>query len=225
MHELPDTVAVDVVLLPPGPIMDMALSANRTLLAGNPGGGIRLDSENCIPHISIAMLPVRREAIPELVAKVARIAGQCSPMTMTIDAIAKHRGGTGGTVCVFHILRPEIIQLFHKTVMNAVEPYAAPGAGTEAFLGEASEASVDCLHRFRKTSAYERYSPHITLGFGDLPELIPGLDFPVRFEVTGGAVCHLGAHCTCRGVLSGFELGTRAPTAHSRPGRRQGRPG
>ncbi|HOI57245.1 MULTISPECIES: hypothetical protein [unclassified Methanoculleus] len=222
MHELPDTVAVDIVLLPPGPIMDMAISANRTLLAGNPDGGIRLDRENCLPHISVAMLPVRREDVPEIVTKVGRIAGQCSPMAMTVDAIAKRRGGTGETVSVLHILRPEILQLFHKTVMNAVAPYSAPPAVPENFLGEVSGPSADCLRRFQKISAYERYSPHITLGFGDLPELIPGLDFPLRFEVTGGAVCHLGAHCTCRRVLAGFELGTRAPTARGRPTRRQG---
>ena len=220
MHELPDTVAVDVVLLPPGPIMDMALSANRTLLAGNPGGGIYLDRENCVPHISVAMLPARREDIPELVAKVARIAGQCSPMTMTIDAVAKHRGSTGETVCVFHILRSEIIQLFHKAVMNAVEPYAVPGAGPETFLGEVSGPSIDCLHRFRKTSAYERYSPHITLGFGDLPELIPGIDFPVRFEATKAAICHLGNHCTCRSVLAEFDLGAGVLAGHGRAIRR-----
>jgi hypothetical protein len=220
MHELPDTVAVDVVLLPPGPIMDMTISANRTLLAGNPDGGIRLDRENCLPHISVAMLPVRREDIPGIVAKVGRIAGQCSPMAMTVDAVAKHRSSTGETVSVLHILRPEILQLFHKTVMNAVKPYSAPAAGPEIFFEEVSGPSVDCLLRFQKTSVYERYSPHITLGFGDLPELIPGIDFPVRFEVTRGAVCHLGAHCTCRQVLAGFDLGTRAPTARRRTARR-----
>jgi 2'-5' RNA ligase len=208
MYELPDTVAVDVVLLPPGPIMDMAIGANRTLLAGNPDKGIRLDHENCLPHITVAMLPVRSGDIPEVVARVDRITRQCSPMVVTIDAVAKHRTGTGETAPVFHILRAEILQLFHKTVMNAVTPYAAPPAGPGMFAGEASAPSVECLPRFRKAGAYERYSPHITLGFGDLPELIPGIDLPVRFEVTSAAVCHLGTHCTCRRVLAEFGLGT-----------------
>ncbi len=212
MHELPDTVAIDVVLLPPGPIMDMAIGANRTLLAGNPDGGIRLDGENCLPHISVAMFPARRGDIPEITAKVDRIARQCSPMTMTIDAVAKHRSSTGGTVSTFHILRAEILQLFHKTVMNALKPYQAPPAGPPMFAGEAPASSVDCLLRFPKTSVYERYSPHITLGFGDLPELIPGIDFPVRFEATRAAVCHLGSHCTCRRLLAEFGLGTGGPT-------------
>jgi len=208
MHELPDTVAVDIALLPPGPIMDLAISANRTLLAGNRDGGIRLAHEDCLPHITVAMLPAKHEEIPEIVAKMDRITRQCSPMTVTIDAVAKRRTGTGGIVPVFHIHRAEILQLFHKTVMNAVMPHAAPPAGPGMFMGEVSAPAVDCLARFMKTGAYEHYSPHITLGYGDLPELIPGLDLPLRFEVTRAAVCHLGAHCTCRRVLAVFGLGT-----------------
>ncbi|MCM2464813.1 hypothetical protein DIC75_00545 [Methanoculleus sp. CWC-02] len=220
MHKLPDTVAIDVVLLPPGPIMDMAIGANRTLLAGSPDGGIRLDGEDCLPHISVAMLPVRSGDIPEITAKVDRIARQCSPMTMTVDAVVKHRSGTGETVSAFHILRAEILQLFHKTVMNALKPYPAPPAGPEMFAGETSASSVDCLVRFQKTSAYLRYSPHITLGFGNLPEILPGIDFPIRFEVTKAAICHLGSHCTCRRVLAGFDLGNRTPGARGRAARR-----
>jgi len=220
MHELPDTVAVDVVLLPPGPIMDLAIGANRTLLAGNPGGGIRLDNEGCLPHISVAMFPAKREDLPAITANVDRVARRCSPMALTMDAVAKHRVNTGETVSVFHILRPEIIQLFHKTIMNAVKPYQAPPAGPEMFAGEASAASVDCLLRFPKTSAYERYSPHITLGFGDLPELIPGIDFPIRFEATKAAVCRLGNHCTCRRILAEFDLGAGVLAGHGRTVRR-----
>ncbi|WP_292518548.1 hypothetical protein [Methanoculleus sp.] len=226
MHELPDTVAIDIVLLPPGPVMDTAISANRTLLAGNPDGGIRLDREDCLPHISVAMLPARRENLGEIIRRVDRISRQCSPMTLTIDAVAKHRTSTGETVSVFHILRSEIIQLFHKSVMNAIKPFPVPQAGPGIFVDEAPASSLDCLSRFPKTSAYERYSPHITLGFGDLPELIPGIDFPIRFEAARAAICHLGSHCTCRRILAGFDLGTREPvprswTAGSRAGRLQ----
>lgn len=99
MHEPPETVAIDIVLLLPGPIMDMVIGVNRTQLAGNPGGGIRLGREDSLPHISVAMLP----------------------------------------------------------------------------------------------------------------EIITGIDFPVRFEAAKAALCHLGSHCTCRKVLATFDLGVREP--------------
>ncbi len=216
MHEVPDTLAIGVVLLPPGPIMEMAISANRTLLAGNPGGGIRLDSENCLPHIPVAMLPARREDMREIIAKVDRIVRRCSPMTVTIDAVAKHRSSMGETVSTFHILRAEILTLFHKIVMNALTPYAALPVGPPIFFEEAPTASIDCFHRFQKTSAYERYSPHITLGFGNLPELLPGVDFPIRFEAAKAAICNLGSHCTCRRIIAGFDLGTGISAAQGR---------
>jgi 2'-5' RNA ligase len=221
MQELPETLAVGVVLLPPGPIMDLAIGANRTLLAGNPDGGIRLDREDCLPHITVAMLPARREDIPAITARVERIVQRCSPMALTIDAVAKHRRNIGLTVSTLHIQRTEILQLLHKTVMNRVTPYQAPSAGPSSFFGEASAPSTDCLLRFPKTSAYERYSPHITLGFGDLPEIIPGIDFPVRFEVTKAALCHLGSHCTCRRVLAAFDLGRGGARRADRSGLQQ----
>ncbi len=214
MHEALDTVAIDIVLLPPGPIMDMAISANRTLLAGSPGGEIRLGRGGCIPHVSVAMLPAKRGDIPEIVADLDRIARQCSPMTMTIDAVAKDRSSTRGTVSAFHIPRTDILSLFHKTVMNAVKPYTASTVGPPAFFGQTSAPSIDCLLRFPARAAYERYSPHITLGFGDLPELLPGIDLPVRFETTKAAVCHMGSYCTCRRIIAGFGLGVGVFAAH-----------
>ena len=191
--------------------MDMVIGANRTLLAGNPGGGIRLDWEGSLPHIPVAMLPVRREDLPKISAKVAQIAERYSPMILTIDAVAKDRRNVGEIISTFYILRAEILALFHKTVMNGIMPYQTSPAGPPMFLGGASPSSTDCLLRFPKISAYERYSPHVTLRFGDLPAIIPGIDFPVRFEVTKAALCHLGCHCTCRKVLAMFDLGVWKP--------------
>ena len=212
MHELPDTVALDVVILPPEPITELAISANRILLAGNPDGAIRLGKEDCLPHISVAIFPARRDDIPGITAEIDRISRSCSPMTLVIDAIAKRRARAGEIVSSFHIPRPEVLQLFHKTVMRSMKPYTVPPTGPGMFVGDVSAPSIDCLYRFPKTSTYERYSPHITLGSGDLPELIPGIDLPVRFEAKEAAICHLGGHCTCRRVLARFSLGAGAPT-------------
>jgi hypothetical protein len=209
MSEHEGTIAIDVVLFPPEPVADETINANRTLLAGNPGGGIRLDHRDCLPHISVAMIPVRLDEFPAIVADVERIVRKCSPMTLTIDAIAKRRASAGEIVSAFHILRTEILQLFHKSVMKALEPYSAPSSGTRMFADEEVAAStVDCFLRFPAASAYRNYSPHITIGFGETPRILPGLELPMRFEVQKAAICHLGSHCTCRKVLAGFDLGT-----------------
>jgi 2'-5' RNA ligase len=207
MSTLADTVAVDVALLPPDPVMDEAIRINQALIAGNSDGEVRLDRQTCIPHITVAMGAVRREKLREVETAVGRIARHCTPMTLTIDAIEHTSVSTGERVSAFHVLRPEIIQLFHKTVMNAVSRYAVPEAAPEMFADETvSASSVDCLRRFRERSSFARYSPHITLGFGEIEPFLPGLDFPLRFEVTRVAICHLGNHCTCREILAEFEL-------------------
>lgn len=216
MYELPDTVALDVVILPPDPITEMAISTNRILLADNPGGGIHLGKEYCLPHIPVAIFSAKRDDIPDIIAKIDRIARRCSPMILTIDTVAKYRTKAGETISAFHIPRPEVLQLFHKKVMKGMKPYVASPAGPGMFADEASATSIDCLLRFPKTSAYEHYSPHIALGFGDLPELIPGIDLPVRFEARRAAICHLGGHCTCRRVLARFDLGAGAATGSNR---------
>lgn len=207
MSTLPDTVAIDIVLLPPGPVMDEAIRINQALIMGNSDGEIILSREGAVPHISVAMAAVRRDNLPELTRAVERIVQHCTPMTLTIDAIEHQSVSSGDWISAFHVLRPEIIQLFHKTVMNAVSRYAVADVTEEIFAGERVTAStVDCLRRFPETSSFSRYSPHITLGFGEIEPLLPGLDFPIRFEVTRAAIYRLGNHCTCREILAEFEV-------------------
>lgn len=208
MNTQTNTVAIDVVLLPPGPVIDEAIRINRALIAGKADGEIRLGRTACIPHITVAMAAVRKSDLGEVEAAVGRIARHCTPMTLTIDAI-EHVAvpTTGERVSAFHLLRPEIIQLFHKRVMNAIAGYALPEAAPEMFADEGvADSSVGCLRRFREQSSFSRYSPHITLGFGEIEPRLPGLDLPLRFEATRVAICHLGNHCTCREILAEFEL-------------------
>ena len=51
-------IAIDVVLLPPEEIMDKAIEINRQL-ADDP---IKLNKENCLPHVSLCMGVVEEKA-------------------------------------------------------------------------------------------------------------------------------------------------------------------
>ncbi len=212
MNTLPDTPAIDVVLLPPGPVMDVAIQANRTLIALDRDERIVLDRRNCIPHITVAMAVVRRENLPEVAAAVGRIVRHCTPMTLTIDRIAHSRVSSGDTVSVFQIRRTDILQLLHKAVMKAMKPYRAPEVSPRISADEdAPASSMDCVLRFPERSSFRNYAPHITVGFGKLPPMLPGLNLPLRFESRKAAICHLGSHCTCRSILSSFTLREHEP--------------
>ena len=167
-----------------------------------------LGKKDNLPHIAVAIFPAKRDNIPDITKKIEQISKKCSPMALSIDTIAKHRTRAGEIVSTFHIPRPEILQLFHKTVMKSMKPYQAQPVGPETFAGRVPTSSTECLYWFSKTSTHKRYSPNIGLGFGDLPELIPGINLPVRFEAKKTAICHLGGHCTCQKILAQFDLGS-----------------
>ena len=59
------------------------------------------------------------------------------------------------------------------------------------------------IKSYPEKSSFERFSPHITLGYGKLENY----SFPRIIGVSQLAVCHLGNHCTCRKVLKFVTIG------------------
>ena len=68
--------------------------------------------------------------------------------------------------------------------------------------GEVGESTLLWIKNYPAQSSYEKFFPHITLGYGEI--LFENL--PIDFTVTKIALCHLGNHCTCRKVLAAAEL-------------------
>ncbi|KUG20610.1 MAG: 2'-5' RNA ligase family protein [Methanomicrobiaceae archaeon] len=202
---IPDEAAIDVVLLPPEPIMEEAIRINQALQIACPDQEIVLDNKTCIPHITVAMAAVRSGNLPAIARELERIVGKCSPLPLSITGIETHTTGSGEKIAGFVIRRTDALQLFHKTVVSTLRPYALSRVEQAMFArapGEAvTESSLDCVRRFFEHSSFGHYSPHITLGFGELAGPLPGLSFPLQFHVPKAAVCHLGNHCTCRAIL------------------------
>jgi len=211
MTPLPEEIALDVVLIPPGPVIDEAIRINRALLAMHPqDDAIMLDATACIPHMTVAMAAVKSRDFSAITDAIGKIAEKCSPMTLSITGISAVTVAGGRKVSGFDITRIDALQLLHKTVMHAVEPYALQETKPEMFAGyekgRVEDTAIDCLRRFSKRSSFSNYSPHITLGYGRIPDLVPGTPFPIRFLAQRIAICHLGKHCTCRSILSSFDL-------------------
>ncbi len=68
--------------------------------------------------------------------------------------------------------------------------------------GDISETTLQWIKNYRQKAAFENFSPHITLGYGEIEDL----EFPKELKASTLALCHLGNHCTCREVLVSFEL-------------------
>jgi hypothetical protein len=65
-----------------------------------------------------------------------------------------------------------------------------------------TESTLAWIRDYREKSSFERFFPHITLGYGRLADF----PFPARFTAPRLALCHLGNHCTCRRILASAEF-------------------
>jgi len=195
-------IAIDTVLLPSETMMDKAIEANRRLL-GPSGGEIVLNKESCLPHISLAMGCIEKSHIGEIEGILLKIAEQCALDRLKVAGIYLGTNSVGEKVSSFQIERTEAIQSLHEEVMQRLKPYLSYDVTADMVLAPPiSESTLLWISSFREKSAFGNFSPHITIGYGE----IGVFSFPEEFAVSDIALCHLGNHCTCREVLISLTL-------------------
>ena len=69
-----------------------------------------------------------------------------------------------------------------------------------------AESTLEWVRNYPQKAGYESFSPHITLGYGQVQ---PAFPFPAVFTVARLALCHLGNHATCRKLLAAVDLPLR----------------
>jgi len=231
-------IAVDVVLLPSEEMADKAIEANRQLLkqcAGFPDK-IVLDKENCLPHISLAMGCIDEKDIADIEKVLQTIAKQYSLEQLNVTGIHVGISSGGEKVSVFRIERTKTLQLLHEEIMRRMAPYfsydvtedmifsppqAAPhqlkrqrrqSSNTDQPLGDRQlvRGTLLWIKNYSEKSSFEKFFPHITIGYGEISDLPFGSceagTFPMKFTASKIALCHLGNHCTCRKILTSVEL-------------------
>ena len=196
-------IAVDVVLLPSEEMADKAVEANRELLK-QCADKIVLDTESCLPHISLAMGCIDERDIADIEKVLQTIAKQCSLGQLSVIGIHSGTNSAGEKVSVFQIEKTETLQSLHEQVMRRLKPYFSYDVSADMVLSppKASESSLLWIKNYPEKSSFEKFFPHITIGYGE----INNFSFPIKFSVSKLALCHLGNHCTCRKILSSVEL-------------------
>jgi 2'-5' RNA ligase len=209
MNRLPDLVAVDVILLLPDRIRDEALRINRTLSIMDDEEKIRLGMENNLPHISIAMATVKSADLPAIGADLHRIVGESLPLALTISGISVYRSSSGSGISSFIIEQSEDLLALHERVMRSLSPYVHGDVDSEMFAaspGEhVAESTLRYVQGFSKDAAFARYSPHVTLGYGEVNEESALGTYPLHFTASRAGLCHVGNHGTCRRLLWSYE--------------------
>ncbi len=189
--------AIDVVLLPDEAMTDRVIEANAELVEKF-GAEIVLSKDNCLPHISLAMGCIDESDIPAVADVLDTIAKKNQLTRLKVIGVRK-----SGDASVFEVQKTKQLQLLHETVLNQVGPYLTSDVTADmVYGGRAVESTLQWIREYPEKSSFERFFPHITIGYGQMENI----SSPIEFTASALALCHLGNHCTCRDVLVSIEL-------------------
>lgn len=196
--------AVDIVLLP-DEIATGAFVAWNALLREHGDGAVRLAPEERpgygLPHLSLCMGVLDEERIPALVDALAPLARGVSEAPLGLH-LSRHGGNL---VTSLRFAAAGVLGDRHRGVMRAACPLLDETPATAEMFAECDvdaplEASADWVTDYTRQAAFDRFDPHLTLGYGDTG-LLADVKIPsiVRFDAL--ALFQLGASCTCRRAL------------------------
>ena len=195
-------IAVDVVLLPSEEMADKAIAANKKLLEQN-AAKIVLDKEKCLPHISLAMGCIEEKDIEEIDTILKTIIHENPLGQLTATGIHISANKAGEKVSCFEIERTEELQSLHEEVMKRLARYLSYDVMAEMVISsQTSESALDWIKNYPENSGFDNFFPHITIGYGE----IDNFKFPIKFDASKLALCHLGNHCTCRKILASVKI-------------------
>lgn len=182
-------MAISVVLLLPEDIMDRAITINRWFSCDP----IRLDKQDCLPHISLCMGTLESHCLPDVIWIVDRIVQRFRPLHLTIDKTDTRRS-------CFYIKEDDELQRLHEEIMLALSPYLSYDATVDMCLSPpiVVEKTASWINGYRRNRSFENFFPHITLG---VSQILPDEVLDIDFVSSRLAISHLGNYCTCRKIL------------------------
>lgn len=196
-------IAVDIVLLPEDAMTDAAIEISKRLVEEQ-SSEIALNRTDCLPHISLAMGCMEPRDIGAIREILERLANESPIERLTATGLEMPTNSRGQATCLLAIARCRELQTLHTRVLTEMKRFFSHDVEGVRFHDEVvSESTLDWVRNFPHKAGHERFSPHITLGYG---QTTPGLSFPLDFTVSRLALCQLGNHATCRKVLAAADM-------------------
>ena len=192
----PDTIAIDIAILPPADVSERAIALSAALPA-HESQGLLLGADR-LPHITLTQQFVPVAALDSLIAQVDQVVDSQEPLRLRVTG-----GGKGSHSVWMSVERVAPLVRLHEQLLHATGAFEVATGDAAAFLGEtARDRDVRWVREFRRESSVDRFTPHITLGHAAEPPRVE----PMDFVATRIAVCHLGRFCTCRRIIRAWEL-------------------
>ena len=197
-------IAVDIVLLPDETMTALAIRANAELIERS-GSSIALDNEACLPHVSLAMGCIERDAIERARELLEAIGSERPVDELVVTGVVTSLNARGESVSVFAVAKTKAVQMLHEQIMEALRPHVSYDVTEAMIYGDeaVADTTLAWIRTFREKAAFAAFFPHLTIGYGMVEQT---MSFPLRFTAPRLAVCHLGNHCTCRKVLASVML-------------------
>ena len=188
-------IAIDVAILPPEPVRNLAVRLSAQLPPAQ-SKGLRLDAEH-LPHITLVQQCVRSDMLESVLDRISATVRNQRPLALYSP------GSLPSGDAVWLGIEPSLPLLaLHRLLMDGLAEFEQDTGGPSAFVnGDARPSDLAWVNHYRASAAFDSYRPHMTLGHGAAPQVDP-----VQFEATEIAACHLGRFCSCRRVLRSWTL-------------------
>jgi len=179
-------IAVDVALLPPEEVMDVAVSLNQKY---NPK--FELSKNDRRPHITLSQAVLNSSDLEKASSRLEKLAKKFKPLTLTAKIV-------NDPDSFFRVSPTEEILALHRAIMDSLEDLVSYDAISGYFLGdEILPSSVAWVNNFKTDSAFDNFDPHISIGVNEKVEK----EYPLSFIANWLAICRLGNYNTCRKIL------------------------
>jgi len=204
-----ENIAVDIVLLPPEDLSGIMIDLNRKVAENSGDRSILLNSKDCLPHISLLMGGISPADIKPLKAEISEISKNFLPYRALFSGFAVIETDSGTIVSGADVKKDETILRLQSEIAAAAEKYLKT-VSYDMIYNERSEDitefTVSYSGSYLKNSTGKNFSPHITIGHGDVSRIDDLPEMPEEFICRKIAICHLGNHCTCRKILAEIIL-------------------
>lgn len=187
-------IAFDIVIIPPADVFNKCLEINRQLETDEQK--IVLGRESTLPHISLCMGVCSENELTEITAELSSIEAELMPVDVRLTGIEPQTNFTGHVLSYLMVEKTRALQTLHETIMHRFERFTGRQADSEMLSTEGAEhpPTLKWITGYREKSAFEHFSPHITLGYGRYN----GEQYSAEFQIETTGFYHLGDHCTCQ---------------------------